>query len=157
VGRREAVEVSIAKEYEERIVKLFGQDVIRVRRMYYDLHGKTDRTQGAVELTFRGGGVIFIDTKSDWSILVDDTSREDPFSGELSPDNAEYVRASGKWTWYDVSDVDPFLAILGGLLLNFSFGYNVAAELVDVNLEFDRILLDIKMWAGEVTTRVRER
>jgi hypothetical protein len=52
---------------------------------------------GAVEIVFADGGVLFCDTGPDGdSLRLEDFAWTDPFAGPLSPENEEFVRTSGK-------------------------------------------------------------
>ena len=117
----------------------------RISRLRYEpgADQDTDPVDGALELTFSSGAVLFCDTGPDGdTVTLAAEAWTDPFAEPLSPANAEYVHTYGKWVRHDVSAEDPFADLIGrplfdvapmfgltgrlyGLLLNFS-GYQLA-------------------------------
>ncbi len=102
-----------------------------------------DPVDGALELTFASGAVLFCDSGPDGdTVTLAAEAWTDPFAEPLSPANAEYVHTHGRWVRHDVSADEPFADLIGrplfdlapvsgltgrlyGLVLNFS-GYQLA-------------------------------
>jgi hypothetical protein len=143
--------------WSNKIAELIDANVVRIRRSHFTFKGVTENDQGPIELTFDGNKVLLLDTKSDWSIRIDDQPWFDPFSGELSAENAEFVLSHGKWVARDVSDESSYLNIIGHPLLDASPRYNEVGELCAVYLEFPHARIAARSESGELTVEVYER
>jgi hypothetical protein len=88
--------------------------VSRIRRIRYEVRGTVKSINGPVELSFADGGVVLLEPASDGErLVVRSTAWVDPFSPPLTSGNDEFVRTHGKWTAVDVSDQEPYGAIVG--------------------------------------------
>lgn len=106
-----------------QFTKYCGDSVARISRLRYEVGGKvtSDPADGAVEIAFAGGGVLFCDTGPDGdSLRLQDSAWIDPFTGPLSPENEEFVRTSGKWVRYDVSTEPQFVDLIGRKLFDIA-------------------------------------
>lgn len=68
---------------------------------------------GALELSFDDGSVLFLDSAADGQSLRCRSEKwRDPFAPPLSTVNKEYIACSGKWTGIDVSDMVPYNSVV---------------------------------------------
>lgn len=98
-----------------------GDAVARISRLRHEIGGEvtSDPADGAVEIVFAAGGVLFCDIGADGdSITTQDFAWADPFAPPLSPENDDYVRTSGKWVRHDVSAEEPFASLIGRKLFD---------------------------------------
>jgi hypothetical protein len=117
----------------------YDDTVERISRLRYEVGGEvtSDPGDGAVEVVFAAGGVLFCDTGADGdSLKLQDFAWTDPFAPPLSPENEEYVRTSGKWVRHDVSAEEPFTHLVGGKLFD-------VAPMAGSNGKLYGLLLDI--------------
>ena len=122
-----------------KFTKYYGDAVARISRLRYEVGGKvtSDPVDGAVEIVFTAGGVLFCDTGADGdSLTLQDFAWTDPFAGPLSPENEDYVRTSGKWVRHDVSAEPPFAELIGRKLFD-------VAPMLGSNDKLYGLLLDI--------------
>jgi hypothetical protein len=106
-----------------QITKYLGDAVARISRLLYEIGGEvtSNPADGAVEIVFAGGGVLFCDTGPDGdSLQLQDFAWTDPLAEPLSPENEEFVRTSGKWVRHDVSTEPPFADLIGEKLFDIA-------------------------------------
>lgn len=97
--------------------QLVGKKLTRVRRAFYVHQGEVERSFGDVELQFDSDEIVLLDSGANgYSVDVAYHEWRDPFAGELTPENQEFVATHGKWSIFDVSMEEPFHALLGGAL-----------------------------------------
>jgi hypothetical protein len=97
---------------------IVGARVERIRRVLcVNPDGTIEGGEGDLELTFADGNVRWFRVGGDGETLnVRDEPWTDPFAAPLSPENAEFVRRSGKWTAFDLTEVPPWSALVGPIL-----------------------------------------
>jgi hypothetical protein len=99
------------------LTDLAGASIASVGRQHYVYRNKIDRAKGPIELTFRDGRLLRLECGADGEALAIFTEPwVDPFRGPLSPENAEFVARSGKWTQFDVSADSLYSAFIGSLV-----------------------------------------
>ncbi|MGB9112019.1 MAG: hypothetical protein WCF24_04750 [Acidimicrobiales bacterium] len=97
----------------ESLSQLVGSRVLRVSRIFYQHEGDLDRTRGPLQLHFDDGTTIMFDVARDGERLsLDEEEWIDPFRLPLTPENAEFVRVSGKWTAIEIGDDEPWHAAI---------------------------------------------
>jgi len=134
-----------------------GDTVSRVSRLRYQVGDDvvSDENEGAVELTFGHGTTLYCDSGPDGETMrTQDTSWVDPFAGPLSPENEEYVRTSGKWARYDVSDERPFVGMVGRRLSDVAPMTGTTGKLYGLVLNVSGYLLAIYVNADELRVRL---
>lgn len=90
-----------------------GGDVTRVRRIFYEFEGNVDRREGPVEISISGESFVFESGHDGYVLSVRVEEWSDPFSGELSDINREYIKTHGKWVAVDVVEGDPEHFLIG--------------------------------------------
>lgn len=91
-----------------------GRMLTGIRRVWYEFRGQVDQTVGALELTFDDGATVVLDSGANGqSLRVTLGSWRDPFEGELTPENQQFVESSGKWSGFDVRDEAPYVDLVG--------------------------------------------
>ncbi|WP_103352184.1 hypothetical protein [Amycolatopsis sp. CA-128772] len=98
-----------------------GDTLAGVRRIHHAAGETVERSVGAVEFRFESGRVLFMDSGPDGeAIRMSAAAWVDPFGGHLTPENAEFVRQSGKLTAFDVSGEEPFASLIGTKLVDLA-------------------------------------
>jgi hypothetical protein len=92
---------------------------------------------GALELTFSSGAILFCDAGPDGDTLrVTAEAWTDPFAEPLSSINVEYVRTHGKWARHDVSTDEPFADLIGRRLVDAAPMLGLTGRLYGLLLNF---------------------
>jgi hypothetical protein len=87
-----------------------GAVIASIRRLHHVYLDAIDRGKGPIEFTFSDGRVLRLDAGPDGEALAIFTRPwVDPFQ---SPENAEFVARSGKWTEFDVSADSPYSGLI---------------------------------------------
>ncbi|HEY3689576.1 MAG TPA: hypothetical protein VGL46_04655 [Pseudonocardiaceae bacterium] len=91
-----------------------GDTLAGVRRIHHTAGETVERSVGAVEFRFESGRVLFMDSGPDGeSLRMSAEEWVDPFEGNMTPENVEFVRQSGKLTAFDMSNEEPFASLIG--------------------------------------------
>lgn len=135
--------------------QLVGRVVVGVRRVLYVLRGLNTSTAGPIELTFAGGSAVVLDAGSDGEALAVSTRRWiDPFAPPLSPENQRYVETSGKWTAFDVSDQEPYAALVGATVDSVEPILTSRGKLIGASIRAGATVLRAKVEADELSVDV---
>lgn len=101
------------------ILTLIGGEIAAIRRILYLFQDVVEPERGELELRMVDGSVLLLDAGRDGEVLrVTTNAWVDPFGGELSPESIEFVRVSGKWTAFDVSEDPEYLPFIGSTIFN---------------------------------------
>lgn len=93
---------------------MVGRLVQSVRRIWYVGPDGRLTDEGPVEIGFADGAAVVLCCGSDGqSLRVTEGPWADAFAPPLDADNDEFVRTSGKWTAFNVSDVPPYSHLIG--------------------------------------------
>ncbi|WP_285472765.1 hypothetical protein [Actinoplanes sp. NBRC 101535] len=103
---------------------------------------------GPVHLLFADGSGILIDGRSDWSLEMTETTRED----DAWRARFDYDVEGSRWSVRDASRESPFLPVLGRRLTSLEPIHNEVGEVTGLRLDFDGRLITLNTWQGEVTT-----
>lgn len=88
-----------------------------------------------LEIHFEDASVVYFKGASDGERLaIYPEPWEDPFAEPLSPENREFVRESGKWTKFDVSDQDSYAGFIGKKVIMVESIHNDVGNLAGVAL-----------------------
>jgi hypothetical protein len=139
------------------LAKYVGGTVSRVHRLKYEVDGEvvSDPNEGTVEVVFDGGAVLLCESAPDGeTVRIGEVLWADPFAGPLSPENEEYVRTSGKWTRHDVSDADPFTALIGRKVVDIAPIAGSTGKLYGLVLNVSGYLLACYANADELRVRL---
>ncbi len=99
------------------LVSAGGQTVAAVGQILYEHNGVINQSDCMLQLTMEDGSTILLSGGGDGaSLRVDDKPWIDPFAGPLSEENHEFVRTSGKWTFFDVSAHEGMATLVGARL-----------------------------------------
>lgn len=94
--------------------KLVGRTVVRIDRAFYETDGVIHPGDGPLEVQLDDGAVLLFDGGADGeSLRVENSPWVDPFEGQLTPENAQFVAESGKWTRVPVSKDAPYCELIG--------------------------------------------
>src|SRR5436190_1195550 len=81
-----------------------GQRITTIRRIFFVAGGVVERSNGPIEFSFEDGSCLLLESGPDGETLrLSRASWQDPFLAPLSPENADFVARSGKWTAFCVS------------------------------------------------------
>lgn len=131
----------MTKEASETLMELHGRVITSVHRTFYVYRGDVDESRGAIELHFSDVTTLFLDGDPDGSSLrVRSSPWRDPFSGEFSPENRDYVERSGKWTRFDVTNRPEYSStvdeeVIDVSLIRLSNGMISGVNYVSLRLE----------------------
>lgn len=119
-------------------LKIFiGQRVSKIEQAFYVFNGEiTDMQDCIIQFTMDNGFVFHLDGYFGSLLDVINESWLDPFSGELSPENQEFIKVSGKWTLFDTSDNKSCKTIIGKVFTNYVPIFD-REDLVGVRLIFE--------------------
>lgn len=137
------------------VPELVGRTITRMRRLHYVYHDEANMQDGPVELTFGDGSVALCDASADWRLEFYGAAWVDPFEGQLSEPDHDYVERYGKWTAFDVSRNVPHGRLIGGTIRQALPQYNNLLELTGLVIRTDDTVLELQMWAGELRAFVR--
>jgi hypothetical protein len=123
---------------DKMISESIDKTVSRVDRVLYDFAGNTELEDGALQLSFQEGGVLFLDGGADGeSLIVKNCEWVDPFMNAQTQDNREYIERHGKWSLHDVSGTDPFCRLVDKRLDAVKKVYNDNGILCGVGMRFE--------------------
>jgi hypothetical protein len=98
----------------ELLTDLVGRTVSRVRRILYVMpDGTINGDRGDLELTTDDGVRVLGVGADGEEFVVRPGAWEDAFAEPLTPENAAFIRRSGKWVAFDLSTTPPFSALVG--------------------------------------------
>jgi hypothetical protein len=99
----------------EILSKYIEVKIARIFRLKYEVNGRiVSGNDGSVEIVFDDGALLRVDSgPSGDTVRLRDDPWSDPFSGQLSRENEEFVRKAGKWTRFDMSDDEQFADLIG--------------------------------------------
>jgi hypothetical protein len=104
-----------------------------------------------LELTFDDATALLLDGGSDGeSLTADQEAWIDPFQEPLSEENEKFVRESGKWTAFDVSDRLPYRRFVGSQLRSVQPITQQSGKLVGARLVFDVGMISVRVSADEL-------
>jgi hypothetical protein len=135
--------------------ELVGRTIERVRRIHYTFQGDTNKSDGAIELTFDDGSVVLCDTAADWSLQFFGTAWLDPFPEPLSDEDRSHVARYGQWVALDVTAQPQYGGLVGETVRQAIPQYNELLELTGLLIRTGTAVLDLQMWAGELRAFVR--
>jgi hypothetical protein len=116
-----------------------GRKILRIERLRYDYKGRQSPEGGGVQI-WLDNGMLNISVSADGeTVRFEDRTWVDPFSGQLSLENEEYIASHGKWTLVDVSEEAPFSTLIGKTI----------EQIVPLENRFDR-LIGVQIVAGDV-------
>lgn len=97
------------------ISNVLDRQITRIRRInYLNPDGTRDVSQGPIECVFDGAIVMRLESSSDGaSLRLRVGEWVDPFAEPISDENRAFVRSSGKWTAYDVSEDRGYREMIG--------------------------------------------
>lgn len=136
--------------------KFVGGTVSQVRRLRYEVGGEvvSEPNEGSVELVFEDNSVLFCESAPDGeTVAVHDTAWVDPFAGPLSPENEEFVRTSGKWARYDMSEETPFADLIGRKVVDVAWIAGATGKRYGLVLNVSGHLLAVYANADELRVR----
>src|SRR5436309_302811 len=96
---------------------IVGSLITTITRVFFVLGGSVDRSNGPIEFSFEDGSCLLLECGPDGEALrLSRRPWDDPFSDPLTPENAEFVQRSGKWTAFDVSGETPYASFVDARL-----------------------------------------
>lgn len=137
------------------IIGRIGRRVIAVARVRYVVEEIVTSDAGPIELIFEDGTTVSIDAgPNGTSLKIRDEPWVDPFAGELSPENEEFVKRAGKWTRFDVSNEEPYAGLVGERLLVVSPVLLPSGITVGVDLEMGNRRLHAEVGGDDLSVEV---
>jgi hypothetical protein len=102
-----------AAETWELVKAIVGRTVDKIYLVAYQFHDETKWENTPLQISFVDGSVLLLDAAGDGETLrAQASSWIDPFAGELSQANKEFVQTHGKWKLLDVSFQNSFSLLL---------------------------------------------
>jgi hypothetical protein len=136
------------------LADLRGRRVRGVRRIHYTHAGEVERANGALELTLDDGRVLLLDAGPDGEALVARGGPwVDPFAPPLSPENADFVATSGKWSAFEPEPDDPLHSAIGQQVQDVEVATLPQGKPVGVRLTLDRLRVFADVQADELLVR----
>ncbi|WP_431874717.1 hypothetical protein [Amycolatopsis sacchari] len=133
------------------VVNLRGKNVTLLRRILYVFQGEITDQNGPLELTCDDDTVLWFDAAANGEDLKVETGRwRDPFTGEQTVENREFIEASGKWTAFDVSAAPPFSGLIGQRIHDTTPIKNPEERVVGVVIRFTGAGLRVEAVADEL-------
>lgn len=99
------------------ISRRYGQRVSRIERTFYEFDGELEEDDGQVQFLFDSSVLRFGGSGDGELITVSEEAWQDPFEGQMTPENAEFVRSHGRWRLVDVSQRPKYRSVIGKPLL----------------------------------------
>jgi hypothetical protein len=90
-----------------------GKPVTRVQRALYQFDATIEPDDGDLQLHFESGVLRFRCAGFGDALELHSTPWQDPFAGELSPENSEYITTHGKWVLVDLSAAADYRTLIG--------------------------------------------
>lgn len=108
------------EQIRRELGEVVGKAVLSVQRVFYTIGDEVQRNEGPLQLALEDGSAILFQSGANGQDLVVKSERWlDPFAGELSEENQQYVAEYGKWSLFDVSDEVPYTSICGITIASF--------------------------------------
>jgi hypothetical protein len=138
----------------EVIESLVDRKVSGLRRVMYVHQQHTDESCGPIELSFEDGYSFVFDAGPDGeSLEVKLSCWIDPFLGEQSSEDIDFVQLNGKWTAFEVIAPEPLSRAIGKRVLAVTplwrgqkiVGCCIVLETLKVTLDasFDELFLQV--------------
>ena len=109
--------ITLAEELIVLLNSLLGQQVVGVERIHYTHHGQVTRDTGPLQVTTSSSDSLLLSGGGDGaSLRVERGPWVDPFAGELSPENEEYVERSGNFDIFDAAEDPKYGRLVGGII-----------------------------------------
>ncbi|TGJ94903.1 hypothetical protein DLJ96_17925 [Actinotalea fermentans ATCC 43279 = JCM 9966 = DSM 3133] len=133
-----------------------GSVCVAVARVFFSFRGEVDRSRGTVEFCWQRGGATTVDTRSDWTLVGGSTRWEDPYRDVEEAERAAIHQEYGIFVLEEARPPDPLSSVVGGRLLGVRREFDEYDYWMDVDLLFDRGLVRLESWEGEVRIRVSD-
>jgi hypothetical protein len=132
-----------------------GKLITGVRRVWYVLRDDVNDSAGPIEIAFADGSAVVLDAGPDGEALAISTARwVDPFEPPLSPENEQYVEASGRWTAFDVSGQAPYSALVGVALDGVEPHVNPGGKLIGATMRAGTTVVRAEVEGDEISVDV---
>ena len=95
---------------------LVGCRIYLIARVFFEFQGSLEQVDGPLEITVSGRSVLFDCEGDGESLRVRERCWNDPFEGELSADNRQFVESSGRWRRTEVSDWQGYRDLKGHVI-----------------------------------------
>jgi len=139
----------------DRLAGLIGKRIASIRRLLYVFAGRVESGAGPLEVTFSDGSTVLFNVGPDGeSLRIEDGVFLDPFEEPLSPENAEFVRRSGKFTAFDVSAERPYHALIGRAVLDVQPIVGPLNKITGAAINTDAGTIQVTIGADEVLVTV---
>lgn len=94
-----------------------GRAIASLSVLVYEQGGELSWEDTPLQISFACGNVLFLDSMPNGEELrVQLTAWQDPFAGNLTPENQEFVGSYGKWKVIDISTVEPYRSLIGQVI-----------------------------------------
>jgi hypothetical protein len=132
------------------LLRFVGEQLIRVRRIFFTHAGVAEQGAGPLELSF-GTGTVLLDVGADGETLtLRDQPWTDPFEpGPLSPENQAWIAEHGKWKAFDVSGKPSYDVFVGKALTSVKPLRVAGGNVCGVRLGFESLVVDFVGSADE--------
>lgn len=141
---------------EGNLDNVLSSKIARVRRVnYVGPTGRCNPIEGPVEFTFDSGFTLRLESGADGeSLRVFADEWADPFAEPLSPENREFIEISGKWSAFDVSELEGYKLLIGQRVENFGLMTRMG-KIIGVRLAIGPAILTAEVGADELLVDLR--
>lgn len=141
---------------EGRFDNVLSSRIARVRRInYVEPAGRYNASEGPVEFAFDGGYSLRLESGADGeSLRVCADEWTDQFVEPLSPENREFVETSGRWSAFDVSELEGYKLLIGQRVEDVSLMTRMS-KVVGVQLTIGPVILTAEVGADELLVDLR--
>lgn len=134
---------------------LLGRIVASIRRVIFELAGRSRTGNGPLELGFTDGNSLLFQPAPDGECLAVSVGPwTDPFTPPLSDENETFVKEHGKWTGLDISNKVPFNQIVGSKAEFVLPIRNLRNGVVGLEVSFSSVVLRAEVEADELIVDV---
>lgn len=94
-----------------------GKTIKSSSRVFYAYKGQVDTSEGPLQIEFTDDSIILLRVAGDGETFIAEKEHwKDPFEGKLDEENLEFIEKSGKAALFDVSNSEPYLALVNSVI-----------------------------------------
>lgn len=93
-----------------------GSRITQLARIFYEFGGEIDTGDGFLEIESEGRVVLMENAADGESLRLQERPWQDPFTGELSKENVQYINEYGRWRRIDCSKEKDYSSFIGQVI-----------------------------------------
>ncbi len=119
-----------------------GKQIKKIHVALFVYKGNRKWDDSPLQITFEDGSVILLEGDGNDNLIVTKSVWKDYFQGHLSQENQDFIRENGKWSLFDVSEMQPFKQLLEKSIQSINPIYNQFDRLNGVQFRIDDFFLN---------------